>query len=275
MITDYILDLKDAMDAHYGAGAWNYRGATAGSGTDIGPAFSAMIATLRALPHGRGRIMIGPGRWQLSTSNIDFSGIQLEGVGSQASDIVVNISAGTAFRFSGANGYSGGGMKGLGLVLESGLGNTNAYCVYLAGDASHQPDQMAFEELYITSNNAASYWWDGVHCDGTARTSPQGIRVVTWKNIQVFCCRNVAFYCAGIVQHTFENIGSYVPLAGSNGADMYITGGGSPATNSIQVELRRVACGGTFHIYNASFITLQGNWAGLYNAGTITTITNS
>ena len=270
-ITDYTLDLKDAMDSHYGAGSWNYRGGTAGSGTDIGPALDAMITTIRGLQRKRGRISWGPGDWELSTNNIDLSGIQVQGSGSQASVVWLNFSSGKGFAFSGndgsGNSVDGGGIKGLGIRLETNQGNTNVYGLYLAGNATLQPDQMVFEDIYMTGGDA-SYFWDGIHADGTARTSPQGIRISSWHNIQVFNCRNTSFYGTGLVGWDIVNLGSYSPLSGTAGADVYVTGAGTSSTNSVGVRLSHSTIGGTLHISNASNVYAEGTWASLSNSGT-------
>lgn len=277
-ITDYTLDLKDGMDAHYGVGLWTYRTGV-GVGSDIGPALSAMITTIRGLQRKRGKISIGPGDWLLSTSGIDFSGIQLEGCGSQATAVWLNFSgAVTGFAFSGndgsGNSVDGGGMKGIAVKLETGQGNTSVYGIYLKGNATLQPDQMLFEDIYMTGSDS-SYFWDGFHADGTGRTSPQGIRIASLHNIQVFNCRNTSFYGANIVGWDIHNFGCYSAAAGTNGADFYITGGGSGSTNSTEVSVSRLNCGGTVHLSNASVLYVEGSWAALSNTATSTNTVNS
>jgi hypothetical protein len=271
----WIVDLTDYMDAVYGAGDWTQR-TVAGNGTDIGPALTAAIAYLRSQnPRQRGMIMIPPGNWELSTNNIDFSGIQVVGAGSQASLIWLNFSSGKGFGFSGGptSNLSGGGMRGVGVLLESGLGDTNVYGIYLGGNATYQPDQTQFEDLYITGQNS-SYFWDGFHVDGTGRTSPQGVRIVTLKDVQIFNCRNVGFYGANLVGWSIENMGTYVPAPGTAGADVYVTGNGSSATNSTEVSISRLNCGGVLHLTNCSSVYVEGQCGGLVNTGTNTFTSN-
>ena len=276
-ITDYTLDLKDAMDSHYGAGSWSYRGGTAGSGTDIGPALNAMITTIRGLQRKRGKISIGPGDWELSTSGIDFSGIKLEGCGSQATIIWLNFSSSTGFAFSGndgsGNSVDGGGMKGIGIKLETNQGSSTLYAIYLKGNSTLQPDQMLFEDLYLTGGDV-SYFYEGFHVDGTSRTSPQGVRIGSLHNIQIFNCQNLAAYFSNVVGWDIVNLGAYSPKSGTNGADVWVYGGGSSSTNSIDVSLVRTNIGGTLHIANASVVYAEGAWGTLSNTGT-TTITEA
>lgn len=220
----FALDLRDLMDARYGAGSWSYRTAI-GVGTDIGPAIADGVATLRAtMPLQRGKILIPPGQFLMCTSPGDLSGISIEGVGSQGSVIVYNSNANAAFSWSGASGHTGGGARGIGLLLESGLGSTNAFGILLQGNATFQPDQTEWEDIYLSAIGGSSFWWDGFHADGSARSAPQGVRVSTIKNLQIFNCHNIGFYGANLVQWTLENVGCYTG-AGPYGNAAMITGG--------------------------------------------------
>lgn len=224
----YALDLRDLMDARYGAGGWTQR-TDIGVGTDIGPAIADGVATLRVtMPLKRGKILVPPGQFMMATSPCDLSGISIEGVESQASVIVYNNAAGAAFSWSGAGGYTGGGMKGISLLLESGLGDTGAYGILLKGDATFQPDQTEWEDIYMSAIGGSSFWWTCFNADGSARvpnpkSSLQGVRVSALKNLQLFNSRNVPFYGANLVQWTLENVGVYTGK-GQNGNSIMITG---------------------------------------------------
>jgi hypothetical protein len=218
----YILDLRDLMDAHYGAGSWVYRTAP-GNGTDIGPALQDGKNAIYALPNRAGKILIPPGNWEMTTPVDDLSGIILEGVASTTSVVFFNSGTKVAFNYTGALS-NGGGIHHLGILLESGFGQSSSYGILMRGNAQFQPDQMEFDDIYMSAAGGSSFWWDGVHVDGTARSSPQGVRVSSWNNIQVFNCHNVAYYLANAVQFTMQNIGAYTGQ-GTNGNRMVITGG--------------------------------------------------
>src|SRR6185369_16841938 len=211
-VPPYVLDLRDLMNARYGVGGWTGRTGI-GVGTDIGPAICDGLTALRANFSG-GIIDIPPGVWLLNTpipANL-LSGSIIRGLHSQASIIVFNNPGNAAFSFNGSGGATGGGMRGLAILLESGLGNTNSYAIILNGDSVHQQDQTEWNDLYISAWGGSSYWWDGFHADGVARTSPLGVRVATLNNVQVFNTRNAPFYLKTTVQWTLNNVGAYTGI---------------------------------------------------------------
>jgi hypothetical protein len=271
------LSLPSLMDARYGAGNWSQRTAP-GNGTDIGPALEDGFTTLRA-NGGRGIIKIPSGSWQLTfppNPNL-VSGNYIIGEGSMASKVYFNSNSGAAFYWNSAGGYSGGGMKGVAILLEPNLGDTNAYAILVQGDATYQPDQMSFEDLYISATqnscgapSTPSYWYNPVQFYGNARTSPQGIRGATLKNIQVFCGRNLGVYMSNVVQYSIENLGVYVGKPGTSGMDAMFSGGGSASTNTIHLTVSALNVGGTLWLNEISSVALQGN-VGVLNTNSTAT----
>jgi hypothetical protein len=203
--------LTDYMNSHYGIGAWAQRTAV-GNGTDIGPALVDALTYIRS-QSGRGEVVIDAGNWEETTAPkaAQLSGIYIKGLGSQASLIFYNANSGSPLSWSGANGYTGGGTSGRGILLEAGYGNSSATAITLQGDATYQPDQTEFNDLYITALGN-SYWYNGFFAFGNARTIPQGIRVGYVTNVQIFRCWNTGWYLSNIVQWTFDNIGAYVGM---------------------------------------------------------------
>ena len=250
-----VVNLQDFMDAHYGAGLWTKRTGV-GLGSDIGPALVAALAHIRTT-WGRGKVVIPPGLWMMKTAPTaaQYSGCMIEGFGSMASLVVYDADSGAPFSFSGAGGYTGGGIKGVGLLLEDGHPTSTATAIRLQGDATYQPDQMEFRDIYCSANGN-SYWYDGFHAVGTARTSPQGIRICDVRNLQIFRCRNTGIYIQNAVQWTMENIGVYAGIGSGN--NFYIAGGGSASTNTTQISVRRLACNGDLNITNCSRFEVSG-----------------
>lgn len=246
--------LSDLMDQQYGAGQWTQRTGV-GQGTDIGPALQLGLQALRVQGSGRGKIKIDSGGWLMTIppGPALLSGNYLEGEGSQASVIFYNQPSSAAFWFSGAGGYTGGGLRGLGVVLERGMGASNAYGILLQGDAVFQPDQTEFEDIYLTAQNN-DYWFTGFEAYGNARVSPQGIRIAKLENVQVFNCRNAGFYLSNVVGWTLNGIGAFVGAGGGN--NIYVTGGGSGPTNSVHVQGENVI--GTLVVNNCSDVVLNG-----------------
>lgn len=256
--------LSALMDNFYGAGCWTQYDGTAGSGSDIGPALTVGLQNLRAT-YGSGIVWIDPSMhyWALksSISPGDLSGIYLVGAGSQASVVVYQKASGVAFQWSGANALGGiqggGGMRGVGVLLDSGLGNTNAMAILSQGNSTRQADQCEFDDIYISAVGASSYWFNGVEFYGVARTSPQGIRIGSINNMQIFNCCNSAFFGENMDGWTITGLGSFTGQGGGN--DVYITGDGSQLTDSVLVTLQGLTCNGTLHLTNTSLINISGS----------------
>lgn len=259
------VSLTDYMNSHYGVGLWTQRTA-AGVGTDIGPALVDALVYLRST-YGRGKVIIPPGSWLMTTAPTaaQYAGHQIEGFGSQASLIFWNNGSGTPFTFSGGGGYTGGCLKGIGIMLESGFPTSTAVAIVMQGDPTYQPDQMEFNDLYISAMGA-SYWYNGFYANGSTRTSPQGIRVCNISNVQVFRCSNTGWYLNNIVQWTLTNVGVYV--GSGSGNNFYIAGGGSALTNSIQVYITGLACSGDLNMTNCTKFDVRGSTATVSTATT-------
>jgi hypothetical protein len=156
------------------------------------------------------------------------------------------------FSYTGAGGFTGGGLKRLKIFLEDGYPASAVYGVKLQGDATFQPDDMTFEDIYIgTVGN--SYLYTGFFAWGDARTSPQGIRVLNARNVQIFRCRAYAAYFSNLVQSVIDNFGTYNGL--DYGNDAYITG------NSTGCDFRRFAVNGDLYVNTCQRIGLTGSAA--------------
>lgn len=252
----FAVDLRYYMDLIYGAGNWSNRTGI-GTGSDIAPALHAALDEIRA-SGGRGIVLIPAGPWLLNgpIDPVKLSGNKIQGVGSQGSKIVYNNGSGAAFHFSGANGYTGGGLSGLAIQLESGYPASTAYAVMLDGDSTYQPDQTVFDDLYITAYGTSN-WRTGFFAYGNERTSPQGIRCIQATNIQIFKCQHVAVWLSNIVQGSIDNIGAYSG-ATDLGNSIYVAGGGNSQTNTVQLSLTRLACGKDLNLTNASNLDVSG-----------------
>jgi len=246
-------DLRTFMDKEYGEEEWTYRTGV-GVGTDAGPAITSAFLALRER-YGRGKLLMPPsieGPWLVTNppSLADCSGHSVEGWGSQASLVVLNNPNSSLFKFGGVGGYTGGGVKGLGIFLEAGFGTTaNASAIYMQGDSSFQPDQTELNDLYITQIDPASYWFRGIHAVGTQRTTPQGLRVGQWSNLQIFGCRNMGAAFYNVVKLCVSNLGVYAGTG--TGGDVFIGGGGAALTNTDQLRIDQLNC----NILNATNAT--------------------
>lgn len=221
------------------SGGWTYRTAT-NQGTDIGPALISACDKLRAA-NGRGTIKIGPGQFFLGTPipADKLSGITISGDGSMSTVLTYGAATGAAFSFSGANGYTGGGLHGMAIMLAAGLGDTNTIAINAEGDATCQPDQLRIEDLYITAGSG-SQWFSGLRMHGNARTSPQGIRNTVIDSVQIFCCRGTGVWLSNVVQLVARDLGVYVGSGG--GQNIYLAGGGVAEKNTTQAYLTVISC---------------------------------
>jgi hypothetical protein len=210
---------------------------------------------------GRGEIIVPGGFNGLLKTQIDpnlLSGSSIRGDDPAASQLTYCKNSGVALYFSGANGFTGGGVRDLTLNLMNGMGDSTAYAILLQGDATYQPDEMVFENVRITSPDPAAFWYTGFQAYGNARTAPQGIRVVKIENVSIFQCRNVGLYLSNAVEFNLWGVRTYTGKPGTAGNDMFITGGGSQYTNSFAVYGEGVHCGGTLHVDNSSGVRING-----------------
>lgn len=257
-----IADLRDFMDLRFGAGAWTYRTGV-NTGSDAGLAINDALQALRTR-YTRGKLIIPPsGQWLVKTAldPLYLGGHQIEGMGSQASQLVyAPLGAGAMFAYDGS--ATGGGLRGLGVLLESGLGNSNATFLLQRGDAVKQPDQMEFDDIYVTAF-AGSYWYDGWLVDGQARTSPQGVRTCHATNIQLFCCHHMGAGFYNAQKFSVINLGIYAGTGTGNA--LYISGNAASFSTVTQdCTFSNVTVSGDLNLTASRNVTVQGK------VGTIT-----
>lgn len=249
---DRTADLRDFMDMHYGVGEWAFR-TTPHSGDDIVPAASAAFDAMRSR-YGWGKLLINShGGYFRQAQPMDVTklkGMTIDGGPMFSGRICCDFTDGTAFDLTGFDGYTAGGMENLVIVLEEDCGDSNVYCIKLAGDTSQQPDNMRFKHLRITSLDEDAFWYNGLTFDGSARIlAPKGIRIGVIDDIEIFRCRNTGAFFQNIDQWTINNLGVYVPKVGTDGDHITITGNGTDLENSDQFNLTRFYCS-VLHLNN-------------------------
>lgn len=250
---------------------------TSGStGTDIGPIIDQVADYFNeSQPLKKGTIRIG-GACRIATppTSSKIAGCKILGYGETPTQITYDNDTGFCFTFDGSNGETCGGIGDMAILLQAGVGTSSAGAIYMGGNTLHQPDQFRMKNLYITSLGATDYWYDIIKCDGTQRTSPQGIRGAIIENVQLFRGSHSAFTALAMIQWSINNLGSYVGMG--TGMDIIFSGGGSSLTNSSQVDARNIACNGNLYLNNITKLRIDGSCNELftdsscdYVAGTI------
>lgn len=264
-----VCNLKNQMDAHYGAGGWTYR-VGVGTGTDIGPAITDCKASFVAGGSGgRGVIYVPATGWfALKTSSINSSGITYAGDGSQASKIFYQLPNGNAFFWSGASGFSGGGMQDINIVVEDAQGATTATAILWQGSTTDQPGAMVLRSVYVNSGGTST-WGQCLTVDGSLKTTgAQGIRGAVIKDVQLFLCNNIGAQFNNAVQFTVENLGVYSSTGA--GQDIFVAGGGvTGSSNSTQMTFSNVISR-NLNITNADRIVVHGWGTQVQVAATLT-----
>jgi hypothetical protein len=255
------IDLRDLMDAEYGAGAWTPRtGINAGS--DIAPALERGFDLLRTR-YSAGTIIIptpvGGGAWIMKRAcdANKMAGHNLRGIHNLYSQIVFS-GTGDCFRANGDGGYTGGSWSKIALYREDGYSSSST-ALRCEGGASFQGDQMTIDDFYISALGTG-YWTYNFVCQGTARTSPQGQRVLSARNLQLFRSGAGGGYSVlihNVVQGDIRNIGTYVGT-GALANNVYIGGGGTSSTNTTQLDVSLLACGGELNLTNSTSVNLSG-----------------
>lgn len=186
-----------------------------GPDTDCAPAIK------RAFDNGCYRVIKNPGVHTIA-SQVNAGGRQIEGFGLMCS-WKLDMPSGVAFQYS----VPGGGMKGCSFDLAV-PGDTLTYAINLSGDATIQPDQTTFEDLYITSTHGGFYW-TAFQINGLARNPTHdetkgviGVRVVTLRNIQCFQSRNYGLTILNGVSVRGDQIGIFTGRAEFPGDTLYV-----------------------------------------------------
>lgn len=293
-----VVDLRTFMDQIYGVGGWTYRSVDpatgVNTGTDAGPAFTAAGRYLRT-NFGHGTIYVPPtGIFAIKTAPDPsaLSGNNIVGAGRAASLVCYQSNSGACFQFTGYDfvqptgnpasgggyGWAGGSIRGLSILLESGLagtslgsGNvaTNAYGILIqaaTGYEQYQPSRMIIEDINVTAYSASgytnSYWYSGIqiYANYGGVGLAGGNREPSLRDVSVFRCWQQGIYCYNVVQPLFNNVGIYSGY--STGLDLTITGNTSDTYKySYLVNMTAMNIGGAINISATNGFTLEGNAA--------------
>ncbi len=106
------------------------------------------------------------------------------------------------------------GKKGDGAIIESLAclsykANAPGYFVYMAGDSSHQPDCTIIRDCWVSSNDGGT-WYTNIVLDGTARKSPQGLRMVLIEDCELFNAETFSITAANCVGLKVRGVGLFV-----------------------------------------------------------------
>lgn len=253
-----VYDLGEAMDALYGANAWTIA-------TDAQPAAVMALQALRAR-YGRGILRLTGAeafRFNSGLPAADCAGHFIEGYGELASQVHLNFGSGAFYSSKGNGDYTGGGLRNVGFSLLPGFGASTVMIVDAGGTSSRQGDECEYQNIYASAQGD-SYYYRGGSFDGTARTDPQGLRVLNIRNWQQFRCHNLGFLFWNVVQGSIDNLGTY--SGSGTGNNVAIGGGGSAPTNTAALGMTNLVCSGELNLTNATDVRIQGK-AGSISVG--------
>jgi hypothetical protein len=215
----------------------------AGVGTDMKPACVKALQDCNLRYGGRGQVWFPPGAWRFASGILesDMKSNRIVGGDSNGTVLFYEGTSTPMFHWSGLGGYSGGGVEGVTLWLTAGGTTGLATAIFLSGDFQFQPSAMFFRDVNITKG-PGHYWYNGILANGQTRnTGAQGIRVGLMEMIKVFGCRNLGIYINNFEQLTILNAGTYSPLGGTGGADIYFTGGANNGNVNANVTVAQLS----------------------------------
>jgi hypothetical protein len=272
-VADPTAKLADWMDITHGVGLWAYRGGV-DAGTDAGEAINAALRALNARYYKGGTVLVEPSYVFQISRDIEpdlLSGNFVVGAGEEASFLCFGPGTTRGFWFSGSNGRTGGGLRNIQYLIEASAGDSLKTPLLLQGDEHFQPDDCHFENVRCGSMDPTSaFWYNGPYFNGMLRDpsrpnapggSLQGIRVGTIKNWQQFCCRNAGALLYNVVQFGVENFGIYSHKPGTAGGTMYLGGAGTWGSNTTQLRIEQLTCGGDLVLGNCSKLFVDGQAA--------------
>lgn len=249
---DATADLRDFLDLQYGVGRWLFR-ETPHGGSDCLAAMHAALDAVRArYSYGTVKVVGGGGMFRFSgpIATEKLKGMIIAGDHPNNARMVFDCTQGAVFEFTGAGGYTNGGLKNLKVFLEDGYKKSSVYPLILRGSSAFQPDDMLIENVYFAALGN-SYWYAGPLIYGDARSSPQGVRVLNIRNLQMFQAHAYGGFFSNMVQSVVDNFGIYAGV--DNGNTCYILG------NTTGCDFRRFAVSGDLVLSNCKRVHLIGS----------------
>jgi len=152
------------------------------------------------------------------------------------------------------------GDKGGGIVIEDLAclcynANTPGYFVYMAGNSTYQPDCSIIRNCWVSSNDGGK-WYSVIVLDGSARASPQGLRMVVIENCELFNAEVASIWANDCVALKVRGVGCFMENCG-----IYLLG------RSTDCSFTDITNNGFLHIDDTTTIcSYSGNMDSL-NAG--------
>ena len=218
--------------------------------TDNTAAFNAAITSMIA--NGDRYLFFPKGNYKFNSKPNDIpSGIILMGAGIVQTTLIRNYNAGSGQEgFLVWTGLNEGGGGAWDMSIQAGQSTSSGAAIKLVATAAKSPDGANFRNLWVTVQGSPAGTWNyTVYVDGSARSSPQGVRDTYWQNCHIFGASTSAIYLNNVVGYTF--VGGGVYSAGGATGKVTITGGSTYGTDrsalvhlvtNIQDELNLTAC---------------------------------
>lgn len=229
-----------------------------GAGDNATDNTPALNAALTALITGGDKTLHFPAGQFLFKSRPDPIGFGLHVIGEDIVETVLRkqFNGGTFFSFTGEHG-SGGGISKAAIFADAGFSVSNA--IVLSGVNGAHPEFARFEDLYVTGPGLWNMCFAAL---GNTILVPQGIREVSVSNCQFFNATAAAVWLANAVGFSMSGGGVYPGAGPASACGIWVTGGGTPGTNSNQATFSGVSNNGVLNITNSSGIKYLGGEIG-------------
>lgn len=217
----------------------------------------------------------GPKNYYLSNPNaVAMRRPRWRGSEANATLITCDGASSACFFFEGTGGYTAGFIENI--TFWAPASRTTGWCLYFDGDATYQADEFRGRNVKITGTGS---WAIPLYMSGKDRTSPQGLRLVSWTDLFIGRDTSIGIYADNCVQLEIAGGGIY----GGTTNDLTVTsthGSLSSADSMItrfkvngDVVFDKVTSGIFQGICGT--ITLTANCSNVHASGVCGTVTNS
>jgi len=231
-------------------------------------------AAAAAFANGKRAVILDlPGLYRIK-STPELSGVLVFGPGAISGTGLHKTTDGGSFaKLSGErNGAHapGGGVRGMGLYVDGGKALSSG--LDIGGSNSNQPDLARFEDLRITyTGTTLGTMGTIININGTARTSPKGIRGIYLKDVEGFCNTGPAVICHGTTNSRWESVRLFTGPGGNQALNGFWFGG-TDTVYTVDAQMWGCRCDGPINLTNVIQSAFDGAFYGGEQRGLLAAI---